>query len=144
MSKKQIKLEGLKEMYKLMDGLPLQVKAKALQSIGKSVLRKTMQNSLEDKYKKMTRIGNERSSKTGVLFGFISRYNFLNWFEYGTEERKRDSGAKTGVMKKKEFWRPHLNKNINTTIKTYFKEYNTLLGKFIKRNVRATNKKLGI
>jgi hypothetical protein len=144
MSKKGVKLEGLNELYKLMDGIPNQVKAKALQSIGKSVLRKTMRNTLESKHQKMTKIGNERRSPTGVLFGFMSRYNFMNWFEYGTDQRTRDSGGATGKMNPKPFWGKHLNRNINTTIKTYFKDYEKLLGRFIKRNIRKTNKSLGL
>ena len=139
MSKKEIKLLGLKEAYALMDGIPNQVKAKTLRRIAKGALRKKVKNSLQDKHKKLTKIGNEQRSPTGVLFGFMSRYNFLNWFEYGTQQRTRESGGKTGKMNPKPFWGIHLNKNIQPTIREYFKDYNQIMINFMKR----TGKKKG-
>lgn len=136
MPKNTVKLEGLKELYALMDGIPVKAKAKTMQRIGKDVLRKTMKNTLESKYKRMSKVGNEKGNPAGALFGFISKYNFLNWFEYGTDLRKRDSGGKTGKMNAKPFWTPHLNRNVNTTIKTYFEVYNDLITDFIKRKKR--------
>lgn len=138
MSSKKTRLIGLKELYKLMDGIPAQAKAKTLKRIAKGVLRKKMKNTLESKFIKLTKIADERRSRTGtgVLFGFISKYNFLNWIEYGTQLRTRKSGGKTGKMPPKPFWRKHLDRNIPSTIREYFNDYSQMMKKFINRNRR--------
>jgi len=139
---KDVRLVGIKELFSALDGLPATMKAKTLQSVNKTVLRKTMRNTMRDpEIKGKTMIGNEQGNPLGVLFGVKKKYDWLNWREYGTKKRRtKGTGANRGVFKKTPFWDIHITRMTPFFFKTINTEYGELINKFLKRTLKRISK----
>ena len=146
-----IKINGLEEAYKMMDGLPLQMKAAALNSAHRKAMNEHIIKPARDArpdFKKAWRVSNSREDKLAVIGGARSGRNdngvpfgVLLWEEYGTTERTRKSGASTGVFPKSPFFRSIVARGIKPMIRFLNDGYGDLIIKYLERQKKTLTRR---
>ena len=144
-----VKMDGLKEMYKLLDGLPLKLKANALKSVHRKTANVFIKKGMTTRHDAdiAVSVSNERGDPTGVVAGFTTDDFWFRFLEYGTRRRQNlgrsHRGAVTprkgnrGVMPMQEFFRPMVDRIHRPMIKYLTQNYRGLIHKFLERKIAA-------
>lgn len=142
-----MELGGLQEWYKMMDGMPLQMKAKALQSVNRKAANEIIKKSVTTKHDAdtATKVRNERGDPTGVLVGITTDDFHFRFIEYGTKMRKnlgRKKGRKgnRGVMPAEPFWGSMIDEQAPKVVAFANTNFGDLMGKYLGRAVKAVNR----
>ena len=150
---KEFDVVGLDAAYRMLDGLPLQMKANALNSAHRNVMNKYIikpAKQYKPDYKKAWKISSSRSDKLAILGGARKGitddgkfHQMLRWEEYGITERKHKDGTSTGTYAiKKPFFRSLVARSIKPMIKDLNANYGKLIGAYLKKVSERNDKKL--
>ena len=141
-SKSRVELDGLKELFKALDGLPNVLKAQTLRSVNRQAA-KIPQKEMKSKSPSRTvsdsiKIQADRSNKSGVMVG--PTYHLARWFEYGTKVRATRTGANRGVMNPEPFIEKAIDASIDDTVKFINTNLGDLVAKFLTNKLKRSKR----
>lgn len=164
MKREPIRIEGLKDVYKALNGLPPNVKGAALRSVhrkaaaitqGEMVRRAPVGSSRTSntrREKKMgdlrdnIKIGNDRENLSGVIVGVFNAF-WARFIERGTKQRttqgrgKYRAGANRGKVTARPFIEPAIESTYQKTAKYINKNYMQIIKSYLQRKNKRISKK---
>ena len=144
-----VKMDGLKDMYSLLGGLPLKLKANALKSVHRKTANVFIKKGMTSKHDAdiAVSVSNERGDPTGVIAGFTSDFFWFRFLEYGTKRREnlgrphrgrvKPRKGNRGIMPMQDFFRPMVDRIHRPMIKYLTQNYRALIHKFLERKITA-------
>lgn len=142
MSNVNTNIEGIDEVIKTLESLPLVMSNKLIidahKQILNQVLRKPLINAIpySQKTKKIT-IVKDSSTKTGVFIGPSTKTFWLRFLTFGTKERETKKGLKKGMISARETGIiGTIDSKINEVIEVINKDFGAALVKAMAKQLK--------
>lgn len=140
------KLEGVKEITEILNGLPHKVRDQVLRSFNRKAASKKVIRPLRQvlPYSKKTKMGfkvqSVRDDKTAIVAGPTSDVFWVRFVEGGTVARYTKSGAYRGQLNPGRRVEPFVNSQVPSIIDFVNKEYGEEINKFVLKKIKRLKK----